>query len=391
MRALLRLSLVTASLCAAVLVVEVLCRVYVYALPQRHSQSLEEQVATPTPAYRHADYHSLEFLVEKDAFNAVFIAPPDRSHLVLADFSGKFLNIVGGLRVTTDQPTDASRRMLMFGGSTLFSHEVPDRYTVPSFIQRSANAFCPDKIAVFNYGVPGMNAMQQAARLKTIEIHKGDVAVFYDGFNDVFYTVLTGTHGFDPEGPHLAPAVGYAVAWSRRAHATADRWRNASALAEVVARAGDRSVPETVSDRRILSGNLSIAREDYRRALTAAHELTASAGAGFFHFLQPHLYATPLATTYRLALADDYRYDPPGLDRALYAGYPVLGEAIAEARTHGVVSVDLSRIFDTRAVPDEVFLDYIHVNHKGNEIIAAAMFKEIGPALGCRQDTVSRD
>lgn len=385
MRTLLRFSLVIASLCCAVLFVEGLCRVYVRRVSLGDAPSLEEQAANPPPPYRDTDYHSLEFLVELDSFSPTFIAPPDRSHQLYPDVSGKFLNIRGGLRVTTDQPHDPSRRILMFGGSTLFSHDVPDRYTIPSFVQRSANAFCPERIALFNYGIPGMNATQQVGRLKAVGVQNGDTVVFYDGFNDVYYTVLAGTRGFDPEGPELAPASGYLVAWSRRVHTIAEQWRRASALAEILARAGDASVPETLTNQHILTRNLSIARADYRSALVAAQVLTASAGTRFFHFLQPHPFATPPATSYRRALADN----APGLDRALHAGYPVLREAIEEARKHGVASVDLSRIFDT--FPDEVFLDEVHLNHKGNEIIATAMFKEIGPALGCQPYTMSRD
>ena len=39
----------------------------------------------------------------------------------MSDISGKFINIVGGFRVTTDVPVDRERRLLLFGASVVVS------------------------------------------------------------------------------------------------------------------------------------------------------------------------------------------------------------------------------------------------------------------------------
>ena len=389
MSAVRRFSLMIASLCCAAALVELACRGYLLVYPRPPEPSREERAASPPPPYKDTDYYSTEFLLEVDTHPDV-VLPPDGEYALPVDVSGKYINVSGGLRVTTDQPPDPSRRIFVFGGSTIHSHEVPDRYTIPSFIQRSVNASCPERIAVFNYGAPGITAIHQVSRLKTAPVENGDLVVFFDGFNDVFPTVWAATRGVYPEGEDPAAEFGDRAAWGRWIHATANRWRYASALAEVVARAGERAAL-VVTGPEMLSHNLSVAGEDYRRALLAAGQQVDSAGARFFHFLQPHLFATLLTTPYRRQLADSSLDRAPGVDRGLQAGYSVLEQALAEARQQGVVSVDLSRIFETLPMSDEVFLDEVHVTDGGNEIIAAAIFREIGPALGCRPSTVSRD
>lgn len=380
-----RLILVTAALGGAVVAIELACRIYVHTFPPLRALTREERAADPPPPYRHADYYSAEFIRELETEPAV-VLQPDGEFALPVDVAGGFINVSGSLRVTTDQPAHPSRRVLVFGGSAIYAHEVPDRFTVPSFIQRSVNTRCPGEIAVFNYGVPGMNATQQVARLKTLALRGSDVVIFFDGFNEVYYTVLAGTRGVDPSTLDPPPDIGRLAVWGQWIHATADRWRQVSALADVVARAGERTPLEVVINADRLSDNLSLAGGNYRRALVAAQRQVDAAGARFFHFLQPHMFATALASVYRREMAAD----PDHLvNRAFQAAYSELGAAIAQAAAQGVRSVDLSRIFDRDAVPDEVFLDYVHVNHVGNDMIAAAMFEEIGPALGCRP--TSRD
>ena len=80
-----------------------------------------------------------------------------------------FFNVLNGFRFTTDTPLSHKKRVLLFGGSTLFSQEVPDKFTIASFLQRELNE---KGIMVKNYGLPGMNSRQQYEILKNIDVKK---------------------------------------------------------------------------------------------------------------------------------------------------------------------------------------------------------------------------
>jgi hypothetical protein len=228
-----------------------------------------------------------------------------------------------------------------------------------------------------------MNASQQLSRLQTIPVRSGDVVVFYDGVNDIYYRILMGARSFAPV-PDESAAAGHAGAWRRRAYEAIAPWRDTSALLDILATRWGWSVPETVADRSVLNRNLSIARSEYLAALEAARGIAAAADAHFLHVFQPQLFATPVETSERRRIAADEVLSPPGVDVAFREGYPVLADAMREAAQRGVVSVDLSARLDARLLAEEVFLDFAHVNHVANEIVAREMFKAIGPALDCR-------
>lgn len=215
-----------------------------------------------------------------------------------------------------------------------------------------------------------MNAGQQRSRLTEVGVSPNDIVVFYDGINDVIDRIFAG--GLDWES-----RSGFDRQWWAIDHAS-----DISALALLVADARYRAVPQTMADTTILRRSLDRAEEEYRHEVVAAHQLVEAGQGEFIHFLQPHLFATPLSTAYRRELLRDYRETPPGMDIAFQLGYPRLREALANARHDGVVSFDLSDLLAAERVPDEVFLDFAQVNDVANEIIARAIYARIADRVG---------
>jgi hypothetical protein len=132
-----------------------------------------------------------------------------RDVVELDDYRGEYFNVTDGFRVTTDGPPDSKRRILLFGGSTLFGQEVPDEHTIASYLQRMVNdAGLQWRVA--NYGLPGMNASQQVSILKTVTLREGDIVIFYHGVNDIYYVVFGGaSDGWIPGVPYpRAKSVG---------------------------------------------------------------------------------------------------------------------------------------------------------------------------------------
>ena len=101
------------------------------------------------------------------------------------DFDGDYIKIENGRRATIGSTGLRQKRILIFGGSTIFCGEMPDSLTVPSHLQKIVldNALDFD---VLNFGIPGMRIENQFRNLKILEdLGPDDVVVFYDGVNDL--------------------------------------------------------------------------------------------------------------------------------------------------------------------------------------------------------------
>lgn len=362
-RTLTRVLIATASFALCGVLLEGTSRVYLrFALPD---EGASDDI-TPIP-YRDADYLTPEFLAE--IRRGVSQVPVEGSpHFVLEETAGRYINVVDSRRVTTDQPASPDRRLLAFGGSTMLSEEVPDWYTIPSFLQRLINAHCETPIAVLNYGVSAMNILQQRSRLSSTEVRPGDIVVFYSGVNSVYFLIHAGGRSYGSP-PGLVDRVREAAAWMRQR----------SAAAAVVVDVWESAPPAVVSEPAGLRANLDRAEHDYRHEVTSAHRFVSARGGEFVHFLQPQLFATGLSTPYRRQLGQDY----PGLETSFRLGYPRLRHALAAAaREAGVRSWDLSDLLAAEEVHGEVFFDFAHVNEIANAVVARAMFARLADHIG---------
>ena len=91
--------------------------------------------------------------------------------------------------------SSAKKRILVFGGSTVWGTGSADEFTIPSYLQQLVNVQSDDYI-VHNYGFASVTTKQQVDRLMTLEVLDGDIVVFYAGGNDQWQSVING----DPAG-----------------------------------------------------------------------------------------------------------------------------------------------------------------------------------------------
>ena len=115
------------------------------------------------------------------------------------------------------------------------------------------------------------------------------------------------------------------------------------------------------------------------RGSVILHDLSRTAGAEYYHLLQPNQYlpdSKPL-TDQELAVA----YDPEKLDVQAYRdGYPLFRRLGAELREQGINYHDLTQIFADRR--ETLYVDRCcHLNARGNELLAASMVQRLAPAL----------
>jgi hypothetical protein len=331
--------------------------------------------ARPAP-YRDADYFGAHFLDE--SMRCVRLSnPPGTRYLVPGDFSGRFINVAEGRRRTTDQPASWDHRVLLFGGSTVFNQEVPDDHTLASCLQRLLSRRLGPRYRVENLGTPAMLARQQTERLEQTPLEPGDVVVFYDGANDVFYPVYNG----NPEGYRIGDRSDGGVrklsglqAWL---YPLCFRLKGYSYAASLLFHGMDGPRPANLVEAATLTRHLDAAEKGYLDALTRARRLVEARGARFVHVLQPQLFSLRKPSAYERAVMRNERAALPGLDEAFRLGYPRLRQALSTAAAQGLVSHDLAGALNARRDGEEFYLDFCHVNHAANERLARAICERV--------------
>ena len=97
------------------------------------------------------------------------------------DVSGRSVNVVGGLRVTTGQPAVWPRTLHVYGRCGAFGYAVEDADTLPSRLQKSLSAAGISDVRVVNHGLwGGDDACLDGNFLHELtEFAPGDVVLFY--------------------------------------------------------------------------------------------------------------------------------------------------------------------------------------------------------------------
>lgn len=364
------LALVLVSLILTALVIELGSWVWVKYLRSPHLTKWEF-AATQPPPYRGADYFGEAFLKEAEASVSGRLGEVAE----LKDFHGKYFNVSGGFRVTTDTPGDPVRRVLLFGGSTLFGQEVPDSQTIASHLQRLLNAQGL-RWEVKNYGLVGMNAAQQTRILKSVALRKSDIVVYYHGVNDIYYLVFGGyREGWVSGVPAFRPVQKLSTL-HKTLHSWHERFKDYSYTAQVALDVYQRGQPSTVTDPAELERNTEVAAAQFHAAVAEAAQIARAAGAEFVHFLQPQVFANSQLTDYEQALIANPLGTAPGVETAFRSGYPRLRAEARALEREGIAFYDIADALDHRPAGEEVFLDFCHVAHRGNEIVAQRLMHD---------------
>lgn len=94
------------------------------------------------------------------------------------DVRNSMLNVIDGIRFTSDTPFMYNRTIHMFGPSTLFGVGVEDKHTISSYVQRYVNHKFPEKnIRVVNHGVPRADDIDIARLIRSTPVKSADMIV----------------------------------------------------------------------------------------------------------------------------------------------------------------------------------------------------------------------
>ena len=262
-------------------------------------------------------------------------------------FAGTNYSMVDGIRSTTDARNSSDQpNLFLFGGSTVLCEEVPDRLTNASILQRMLNLL-QESVQVFNYGASGATSIDRVQMLlQNTKITKGDVVVFYFGDNDSGWI------------DHRTGKPSEQLVWLpiRALRAMSDFGSETAKW--MYGEFSPRSF------RKFL--NLAVA--DTISALNEAHEYCLSKGAHMVAVLQPNLYTLLTKSEYEKKLERRFSRDIKTLVIDAYKNYEVWIKTVP-------YGVSATHIFDNAPAP--VFLDWAHVNARGNEFIAKFIFEEL--------------
>ena len=263
------------------------------------------------------------------------------------DFRSSNYSMVNGVRNTTDIPEwQSCKQIALFGGSTMLCEEVPDRLTCASFLQRMLN-IQSESFQVFNYGASGATSIDRVQMLmETIALNKDDAVVFYFGDNDSGWI------------DHRSGKLSQQLVWLPI--------RALKALSDFGSETAKWIYGE-FSPRSFRKFSRS-AVTDTIKALNGAHEYCLSKGAHMIVVLQPNLYTLQTKSEYEKKLEKQFSQDIKTLVIDAYKQY----EAWVKQIPFGVSA---THIFNN--APSPVFLDWAHVNARGNELIAKFIFEEL--------------
>ena len=287
-------------------------------------------------------------------------------------------NIVKGLRKTTHQEAHPKNYIYMFGGSAMWGTGSADRNTIPSLLQ--SHLIANDKrYAVFNYGFSTVVAHQEMGKLKTVQLHDGDVVIFYDGANDIWQGVVYG----QPSGT----IIGYNEANALRVLVNRVKFflSSNSNFYNVLGWLKNQKPSEMYAEcQKVDSAEITSRAERgfdiYKTSLIEAGKYAEVRGAYFFHFFQPIAISKRPLSPYVQGLLDHMPLD-------IKCGLGIAEKGFQYYRDHYMEigrelnAFDISDVLDSASSGKEYFFDLNHVSSNGNKRVANEIYVRINRFL----------
>lgn len=365
------LSLIVISIIVSLAAAEGFARVYGLFAYERRYVPWDEFRLTIPPPYQTDLYDIYEMISNtKWSFKNGSISE-DGSQIRYPDYQSKSLNIVDGIRLTSDRPPHFSGKIYVFGGSTIYSSEVPDEYTIPSYLQRMINATSKNTYAVVNMGMIAVTTTGQYNRLKDVKLGNRDIVVFYDGVNDALQSIYYGVTTGSMVSRNMSQLRTLTPTQKTFAQFHSS-WRDKSYFVKYFLDSYNYEMPDHLKNDEQLK-KLSLAmKENSSRQIRASHKFVTENGARFVHILQPHLFSYKHFSKYQKRVFAETTL--AGFKEGLNIGYSELRELIGEQKKQGIEAFDISDIFGNQATDAEYFLDFAHMAHSGNRVIAEEIY-----------------
>jgi hypothetical protein len=307
---------------------------------------------------------------------------------VLADFKSSYVNVKDGIR-RSYEPATAGRdpvEIYFLGGSAMFGWFQRDMHTIPSEVARLAEAD-GIPVRVVNYATPAYVNWQESLKLQDLITsgHQPDVAVFYDGANELVSQFSQGPH--DDLRSTLSRQIGGQLGQGLTRPPSGrgglfgftDAWARVSAVHRVGERLGLVSDPDGPPDDVLVSPWLGNQAENadargryaasiYKRGIDVVRPLADSYGFRANFFWQPTAFSK------RLVKGEDFALRAVGTDPDAWRAAT---RAARESLPPG--TVDLSTAWDS--TDQAVMYDFVHSNELGARVAAEAIYRRLKPQL----------
>lgn len=315
-------------------------------------------------------------------------------------FDGRYINVDSlGFRSTWtgDQLAgDSTFLVFLFGGSTMWGTGARDDYTIASHLARLLSGHSNGSVRVVNYGENGYVSTQELIALQRALANGSvpDLAIFYDGVNDVYSAFQERDAGIpknesrrraefnlgnvhtDRTGDAVRLTFNHLVA-DLALVLLAERVYN-----EIVGHESRRNrwaewIPEEEVDE--------LARGVVDNYASAVRQITALSEEYDFETLfywQPVIFTKKRLTDYEIGEKEKKEYVEPI--------YHATRRHIAESRplAHHENFADISNIFD--AVEEPIYIDFCHLAEKGNRMIAEIMARDALSLAGTANEEAFR-
>lgn len=260
-------------------------------------------------------------------------------------------------------------RIFLFGGSTVTGGKPPISDIIEAkFFERGYS-----NVHVYNVGVIASNANMELARVVyEVSDYSPDLIVFYNGGNDIMSPLLDDPR---PGYPYNFCAYANNLFYDVNSYPVIALVAYKSNLLRVIFRSyftnlfgkRDELRKQVKYGSEIWEDEIA---EQYVSALTKADKISKAFGAEFAAFLQPTVYYKNHCTSateikWRKFGTDEYNFNLKLRKKILL----------------GIDSSGISNFFDLTTIyendPKEYFIDWIHTNQPGINIVAQEIFIEI--------------
>ena len=356
--------------------------------------SSEESVADPrgaSPAYAGADFDPDRLWDELQQGTSTWLRYQPYTVWTRRPFTGEYVNVdPDGLRATTDNSDlPDALRIWVFGGSTTWGMGVPDAYTLPSYLARKLKR-AGISARVTNFGQTGFVSTQDLlALIRSLQIRPPpDLAIFYEGANEGL-GLLDAPSQLNPH--YLTNRITALFENRLESDSPALTLLRKTALFRLATGIGNRIFPSTrktaASAHLTDFGSIPDLAADGLRAYLTNQEISISLGneLGFttVFFWQPWLGVGPKPLDQsEQAELEELKKSPK--QRFLIEFGLEQGRQLSTLQQKlripaGPHFIDISKLFKETRIP--VYLDWVHVSHRGNEMLADTMLQHLKPDI----------
>ena len=293
-----------------------------------------------------------------------------------------------GREATKPKPA-GELRVIVLGGSTVFEGEP----ALPELLERELQKRGVARAACFNFGVvSSVSGMEVARLLFEVTDLEPDVVVFYDGANDLLLPAV-----YDPRPGYPFNFVVYeSNPLLRRDPASFPSFALFAYGSQLLRTVAPAFFEKRFVDLDGLRRRVGYESEEWRAAIASTYvknlvrgdHVTRAWGADFVAFFQPLVFFKPDLGPAESAIRRQNETLRPLLVNLRARVQRDLGPA---RDPEGVAIFDLSGIFD--GVKTDIFVDVVHTNPEGKEIVARGMADEIArrPRLRSPKPVSARD